>query len=129
VVEPSVAVTQDPAAMEASENYAVTVRAQELDVAAALQTASEQVDSGNYEEARQQLQKKTESLRKEAAENPDVNYAPMLEDLEEAEQELDSAKDSLDERKLYQKKNKAKAYKRSKAYEPSMKKTPKKKMK
>lgn len=126
VVEPTVALTQDPAAMEASENYAVTVRAQEIDVAAALQTASEQVDSGNYEEAREQLQKKTEALRKEAAENPDVNYAPMLEDLDEAEQDLDSAKDSAIERKRYQKKNKAKAYERSKAYEPSMKKMPKK---
>jgi Ca-activated chloride channel family protein len=114
VVEPSVEVTDDVAAVEASENYAVTVRAQEIDVAAALQSASEQVDRGNYEDARRDLKKKTETLRQQAAENPDVNYAPMLEDLEEAEKDLDKAKDSLIERKRYQKKSKAKAYKKRK---------------
>ena len=123
VVKPKVAVSQDAAVVEASENYAVTVRAQEIDVAAALQSASQRVEEGQYEDARQQLQKKTEALRKEAAENPDVNYAPMLEDLEEAEKDLDRAKDSVIERKLYKKKNKAKAYKRSKAYKPSKKKS------
>ncbi len=114
VVEPSVEVTDDPAAADASENYAVTVRAEEIDVAAALQSASEQVNEGNYEEARRDLEKKAESLRQQAAENPDVNYAPMLDDLDEAEKDLDKAKDSLIERKRYQKKSKAKAYKKRK---------------
>lgn len=114
VVEPSVEVTDDPAAADASENYAVTVRAQEIDVAAALQSASEQVNEGKYEEARRDLEKKAETLRQQAAENPDVNYAPMLDDLEEAEKDLDKAKDSLIERKRYQKKSKAKAYKKRK---------------
>lgn len=114
VVEPSVEVTDDAAAADASENYAVTVRAQEIDVAAALQSASEQVNRGNYEGARRDLEKKAETLRQEAAENPDVNYAPMLDDLEEAEKDLDKAKDSLIERKRYQKKSKAKAYKKRK---------------
>lgn len=114
VIKPSVSVTQDAAEVEASENYAVTVRAQEIDVAAALQAASEQVDRGDYEEARKDLKRKTESLQKQAAENPDVNFAPMLEDLQEAEGDLDRAKESVHERKLYQKKNKAKAYKKRK---------------
>ena len=114
VVEPSVEVTDDAAAADASENYAVTVRAQEIDVAAALQSASEQVNEGNYEEARRDLEKKAETLRQQAVENPDVNYAPMLDDLEEAEKDLDKAKDSLIERKRYQKKSKAKAYKKRK---------------
>lgn len=114
VLEPSVGVTDDPAAAEASENYVVTVRAQEIDVAAALQSASEHVNDGRFDDARQGLQQKAETLRKQAAENPDVNYAPMIEDLEEAEKGLDEAKDSAIGRKLYQKKSKAKAYRKRK---------------
>ncbi|MGH1344153.1 MAG: vWA domain-containing protein [Nannocystales bacterium] len=114
VIKPTVAVTQDAAEAEASENYAVTVRAQELDVASALQAASEQVDQGNYEEARRDLKRKTEALQQQAAENPEVDYAPMLDDLQEAEGDLNRAKESVQERKRYQKKNKAKAYKKRK---------------
>ncbi len=111
VLEPSVAVSQDLAAVEASENYAVTVRAQELGVASALQAATEQVDQGDFGQAREQLQRRTESLRQEAAENPDVDFAPMIDELEEAERDLDKASKSDSERKLYEKKNKARAYK------------------
>jgi len=114
VIHPTVAVTQDAAEAEASENYAVTVRAQEIDVASALQAASEQVDRGDYEEARKDLKRKTQALEQQAAENPDVDFAPMLQDLEEAEGDLDRAKESVQERKRYQKKNKAKAYKKRK---------------
>ena len=114
VLHPSVALTDDPKVVDASENYAVTVRAQEIDVAAALQTASESVNRGDYDEARGQLQKKGEVLRQQAAENPDVDFAPLLDDLEEAEKDLERAKGSMKERKRYQKKNKAKAYKKRK---------------
>lgn len=114
VINPTVAVTQDAAEAEASENYAVTVRAQEIDVASALEAASQQVDRGDYEDARKDLQTKTSALRKQAAENPDVDFAPMLDDLQEAEGDLNRAKESVQERKLYQKKNKAKAYKKRK---------------
>ncbi len=111
VIEPKVAVSRDLAAVEASENYAVTVRAQEIDVATALQTATEQVDQGDYEQAREQLQRKTESLKQQAAENPDMNFAPMIDELQEAERDLDQAAQSEQDRKLYKKKNKARAYK------------------
>ncbi len=114
VISPTVAVTQDAAEVEASENYAVTVRAQEIDVASALEAASQQVDRGNYEDARKDLQHKTEALRQQAAENPEIDFAPMLDDLEEAEGDLDRAKESVQEQKRYQKKNKAKAYKKRK---------------
>ena len=114
VVRPTVAVTQDADAAMASENLAVTVRAQEIDVAAELQRASESVDQGAYDDARNELRTKTEALKKQAAENPDVDYAPMIEDLEEAERDIDKAQSSQRERKLYLKKNKSKAYKKRK---------------
>lgn len=114
VINPTVAVTRNAADAEASENYAVTVRAQEIDVAAALEAASQQVDRGDYEDARRDLKTKTEALRQQAVENPDVDFAPMLDDLEEADRDLDRAKESVQERKLYQKRNKAKAYKKRK---------------
>jgi Ca-activated chloride channel family protein len=114
VVRPTVAVTQDADAVAASENYAVTVRAQEFDVAAALQSATESVDRGDYEGAQQNLRRKGEALRQQAAENPEVDFAPMLQDLDEAEADLERAKSSVKERKRYQKKTKAKAYKKRK---------------
>jgi len=114
VLDPTVLLTQDPAAVEASENYAVTVRAQEIDVAAALQSATEQVDEGDWDGARRDLQQKQEAMQKQAAENPDVNFAPMMKDLEEAEQQLDEAKNSSSGRKRYQKTQKAKSYRRMK---------------
>lgn len=114
VVHPTVAVTQDADAVAASENYAVTVRAQEFDVAAALQSATESVDRGDYEGAQQNLRRKGEALRQQAAENPEVDFAPMLQDLDEAEADLERAKSSVKERKRYQKKTKAKAYKKRK---------------
>ncbi len=114
VIHPAIAVTQDAAEMEASENDAVTVRAQEIDVASALEAAGKQVDRGDYEEARQDLKTKADAVRQQAIENPDVDFAPMLEDLQEAQGDLDRAKESVQERKLYQKKNKAKAYKKRK---------------
>lgn len=113
-VQPTIALSQDQDEVEDSENLEVTVRAQELAVAASLQAASQQVDEGAYDKARKQLEEKSESLKREAAENPDVDYSDMIEEVDEAKEGIQEAERDIQQRKLYLKKNKSRAYKKRK---------------
>jgi Ca-activated chloride channel family protein len=113
-LRPAVTVTADPKLVEDNENYAVTVRAYEFDVAATMQEATEAVDRGRYDDARSLLRTKREELKKQATQNPDLGLDGMVTELDEAEQKVGDAERSLQQRKLYKKSFKSKAYKRSK---------------
>jgi Ca-activated chloride channel homolog len=108
--QPTVALTHDAKIVEKGEDYAVTVRAVELEVAAAMHQASQDVEHGRYEAAREVLHQARDEVRRKAAATPELALDPMVEELEEAEKKIESAKRSVEERKLYQKSFKAKAY-------------------
>jgi Ca-activated chloride channel homolog len=114
VLEPSVGVTANAAEIEASEDYAVTVRAFELEVAATLQSASVAVERGSFDDARAQLRSKRDDLATEAAQRPDVPLDGMIGELEEALNKVGDAERDFAERKRFQKGYKSKAYGKSK---------------
>jgi Ca-activated chloride channel homolog len=108
--QPTVALTHDAKIVEKGEDYAVTVRAVELEVAAAMHQASQDVEHGRYEAAREVLHQARDEVRRKAAATPELALDPMVEELEDAEKKIETAKRSVEERKLYQKSFKAKAY-------------------
>jgi Ca-activated chloride channel family protein len=110
VLLPAVEVTSDAAAARASERTEVTVRVAELEAAARLKVATDAVDRGNYEEAKDLIEGTLGDLRQQAAETPSEELERQIKEMEEAYDEVDQAKSSAAARKRYKKKHKSRVY-------------------
>lgn len=108
-VKPKISVTTDPAIVAASENVEVAVRSVESDVATAMQEASELVERGQYEQAKQRLDVAKSTVSQEQAARPSAELETMVQELDDTNAQIDSTKTDLTARKRYQKQTKAKA--------------------
>ena len=108
----AVATTPDQKLARATERAEVTVRAAELESAAQLETAARAADRGDFSGASSSLQVAIGSLQKQAQKMPgSQKLRAQLEELKDAEGDIEEAKGSESARKAYTKKYKAKAYK------------------
>lgn len=113
-LEPTVEVSADAAIVEASERTEVSVRLAELQAAAELEKAMRAVEEGRYDEAKSMLDRASEQVRKKAAVQPSPVFDEALEELAEAQANVDQAAKSEASRKTYLKSNRDKVYQRGK---------------
>ncbi len=127
----TIGLSADETEVLAAENTEVTVRVAEVESAAKLEAASRAVALGNYDSARDVLQKdiaRLEILRKKAPnEELAAQVAGQIADLEEARSGVDRAETSQAESKIFQKRSKSKAYSKAKGSYATKKKGPRKK--
>lgn len=113
-VEGSLAMTVgtsgDEAQIRASERTEVTVRVAEVESAGQLEAAARAVDSGDYDRAREVLKASVDKLQAQQKATPSAKLVKQIQDLKEAEEGLDAARESAEMEKIYKKKNKARAY-------------------
>lgn len=108
----AVALTTAQADMDGSENKAVTVRVAEVESADQMEQAARSADKGDFGAAGGTLQLAIDTLERKqrAMPKPSPKLSAQLDDLREAQGELEEAKGSDSKRKEYSKKSKAKAY-------------------
>lgn len=110
-VTPRVDVTTSAKAVEQSEDFAVTVRVFELEVANTMVEATRAVEDGRFDDARMQLTAKLDELAR-FDQRPEIDE--MIAELREARDGVDRAERDRAERKLYEKGFKSKAYQKFK---------------
>lgn len=119
----SIPVSKDPEAVRRAENTEVTVRVAEVESAAQLEAATRAMAEGNYDQAKQMIQSNIDGLQVLQKKAPSAKLAEQIADLEEAAQGVESARESGEEMKKFQKLYKSKAYSKGKGAAPSSKKS------
>jgi len=109
-VAPRIEATLDRAAIAAAEHSEVTVRLAELQVASQLQQAMQAVEAGAYSDAESILDRASVTVQQQAAATPSPVLDNALGDLKQARGQIETAKSSAHEQKLYLKRNKSQAY-------------------
>ncbi|WP_428267818.1 vWA domain-containing protein [Haliangium sp.] len=110
----AIGVTADVAVAQASEHKDVTVRVAEVDSAETLELAARAADRGDYAAASASLDQALTDLASQAVLTPSKDLDERIVELEEAKQELGTARESSQSRKGYSKKLKARAYRNRK---------------
>jgi Ca-activated chloride channel family protein len=113
----------DPDSVRRSEDTEVTVRVAEVESAAQLEEATRAMAAGNYDQAKDLLRSNIDQLERLQKRAPSAKIAEQIGDLQQAEQSVEGARHSEEDRKIFQKEYKAKAYSRGKgaALSPSKK--------
>jgi len=107
-------VSDDPAAARRSEDTEVTVRVAEVESAAHLELATRAMAAGDYDQAKAMIRSNIDQLERLQQRAPSAKLAEQIGDLQQAEQSVEGARHSEEDRKIFQKEYKAKAYKRGK---------------
>lgn len=103
--------SRDDAEVRASERTEVTVRLAEVESAEQMQLAAQAVESGNYDGAKQMIGASLQALQAQQSATPSPKLQQQIDDMQAASAGVDLARTNLEQKKIFGKSSKSKAYK------------------